>query len=113
MPIHSGHTHCQVTQSETQSITWQRVCLFHSTVGRKNNEGTTKCINHWAESAGFKMITFNQPFSNLTGKSFEMPNASYTDRCIENVFKKNSCPFVYRQSLKDKDFVEWKYENDN
>ena len=40
----------------------------------------TKCINHWAESAGFKHIAFNQICGGLTGKCFEMPNASYTNR---------------------------------
>lgn len=42
----------------------------------------TKCIKHWAESAGFKVVTFNQLCSHLTGKCFEMPNASYTNRYI-------------------------------
>jgi hypothetical protein len=37
----------------------------------------TMCINHWAESSGFKGVTFNQLCSVLTGKRFEMPNASY------------------------------------
>jgi len=38
----------------------------------------TKCINHWADSSNFKGVTFNKHFSGLTGKCFEMPNASYT-----------------------------------
>ena len=41
---------------------------------------TTKCINHWADSANFKVITFNKKCSGLTVKCFEMPNASYTKR---------------------------------
>ncbi|MDY0184194.1 MAG: hypothetical protein RBR39_12980, partial [Proteiniphilum sp.] len=40
----------------------------------------TKCINHWADSANFKGVTFNKLRSGLTGKCFEMPNASYTNR---------------------------------
>jgi len=40
----------------------------------------TKCINHWAVSANFKGVTFNKICSGLTGKCFEMPNASYTNR---------------------------------
>ena len=40
----------------------------------------TKCINHWAESADFKGVTLNKNCSGLTGKCFEMPNASYTNR---------------------------------
>jgi len=43
---------------------------------------TTMCINHWTESADFKRITFNKLCSGLTGKCFEMPNASYTNRCL-------------------------------
>jgi hypothetical protein len=45
-----------------------------------NNETLTKCINHWADSANFKGFTFNKNCSGLTGKRFEMPNASYTNR---------------------------------
>ena len=41
---------------------------------------TTKCINHWADSANLKGITFNKLRSGLTEKCFEMPNASYTNR---------------------------------
>ena len=45
-----------------------------------NNETLTKCINHWADSADIKGVTFNEICSGLTGKCFEMPNASYTNR---------------------------------
>ncbi len=45
-----------------------------------NNETLTKCINHWADSANFKGVTINQICSGLTGKYFEMPNASYINR---------------------------------
>jgi hypothetical protein len=41
---------------------------------------TTKCINHWADSANFKGVTINKICSGLTVKCFEMPNASYTNR---------------------------------
>ena len=41
----------------------------------------TMCINHWADSANFKGVTLNKICSGLTGKCFEMPNASYTNRC--------------------------------
>lgn len=37
------------------------------------------CINHWADSANLKGIAFNKIYSGLTGKCFEMPNASYTN----------------------------------
>ena len=45
------------------------------------HQHTTKCINHWADRANFKGVTFNKICSGLTGKCFEMPNASYTNRC--------------------------------
>jgi len=35
---------------------------------------TTKCINHWADSANIKRITLNQLCSGLTGKYFEIGN---------------------------------------
>lgn len=41
---------------------------------------TTKCINQWADSGNFKGVTFNKICSGLTGRCFEMPNASYTNR---------------------------------
>lgn len=41
----------------------------------------TMCINHWADSAGFKRVTINKLCSGLTGNCFKMPNASYTNRC--------------------------------
>jgi len=46
-----------------------------------NNETPTKCINHWADSANIKGVTFNEICSDLTNKCFEMSNASYTNRC--------------------------------
>lgn len=39
----------------------------------------TMCINYWAESTDIKGITFNQLYGGLTGKCFEMPNASCTN----------------------------------
>jgi hypothetical protein len=44
------------------------------------HQAVTKCINHWADSANFKGVTFKKIYSGLTGKCFEMPNASYTRR---------------------------------
>lgn len=37
-PALHSHTHCQVAQTETQSKTWQRVCLPNRTTDRKTNE---------------------------------------------------------------------------
>jgi len=45
----------------------------------KKHGHTTKCINHWADSANLKGSTFNKICSSLIGKCFEMPNASYTE----------------------------------
>ena len=38
------------------------------------------CINHWAASSNFKGFTFNKICNGLTGKCFETPNTSYTQR---------------------------------
>ena len=38
------------------------------------------CINLWAASVNFKGVTLNKICNSLTGKCFEMPNASYTQR---------------------------------
>ena len=35
---------------------------------KKKYDRTTKCINHWADSANFKGVTFNKICSGLTGK---------------------------------------------
>jgi hypothetical protein len=53
--------------------------------GRINAQLLTKCINHWADSANFKGVTFNKLCSGLTVKCFEMPNASYTNRYAQGV----------------------------
>jgi hypothetical protein len=49
-------------------------------IEKENSQLVTKCINHWADSANFKGVTFNKICSGLTEKCFEMPNASYTNR---------------------------------
>ena len=36
MTLSYSHTHCQVAQADTQTETWQRVCLF-PTHGLKDN----------------------------------------------------------------------------
>lgn len=40
----------------------------------------TKNIGHLAESANFKVSTFNKNCSGLIVISFEMPNAPYSNR---------------------------------
>ncbi len=71
-----------LSSSTLQSSFLRLQRAFTPTHGRRKtkHESTTMCINHWADSAGFKSITFNQLCSGLTGKCFEMPNASYTNR---------------------------------
>ena len=36
----NSHTHCQVTQADTQAKTWQRVCLFQRTTDRQSTRKT-------------------------------------------------------------------------
>jgi hypothetical protein len=38
----------------------------------------TKYIKHLADSANFKVVTFNKNRSGLTGLLSELPNVSYT-----------------------------------
>jgi hypothetical protein len=38
MPTHNSHTHCQVTPADSQTKTWQRVCLSY----RTDEKETTK-----------------------------------------------------------------------
>jgi hypothetical protein len=41
---------------------------------KKNTERTTSCIVHLADSANYKVVTFNKLCTGLTGLCFEMPN---------------------------------------
>lgn len=38
--MHNSHTHCQVTQANTQTKTWQRVCLSKHTTNRQSTRNT-------------------------------------------------------------------------
>jgi len=79
-----SHTHCQVPPAGTQAKTWQRVFLFNRTADRKKKHmAVTKCIKHWANSANLKCGTLNKSSSGLKGKSFEKPNASFTNRYVQ------------------------------
>jgi hypothetical protein len=44
------------------------------------HETLTINIGHLADSAKFEHGTFNKIYSDLTGWSFEMPNAPYSSR---------------------------------
>jgi hypothetical protein len=77
-PMHNSHTHCQVTQTDSQAKTWQRVCLPYRTDGKINNEGTTSYIKHLAVSGLSSVSARIKSSCNLIGKCFEMPNVSYT-----------------------------------
>jgi len=92
MSQRNSHTHCQVAQANTQpKLVKECACpthgrqKMHSKLKEKMTEmnqhqAVTKCINHWADSANFKRVTLIKICSGLTGKCFEMPNASYTNR---------------------------------
>ena len=54
----NSHTHYQVTQANTQSKTWQRVCLFQPASNRqtgrdKNTESTTAVWRNGGCSASY------------------------------------------------------------
>jgi len=53
---------------------------FYIVFRTEKHQVVTRCINHWADSANFKGVTSNKICIGLTGKFFEMPNASYTNR---------------------------------
>jgi len=38
MPTLHSHTHCQVAQTDTQTKTWQRVCLSNRTADRPTDD---------------------------------------------------------------------------
>ena len=38
MPSLNSHTHCQVAPADTQTKTWQRVCLSYRTVGKETTK---------------------------------------------------------------------------
>ncbi len=61
---------------------WQKKCskLKGHMIEMNEHQAVTMCINHWADSANFKGVTLNKSSGDLTGKCFEMPNASYTNR---------------------------------
>ena len=40
MPTLNSHTHCQVAQADTQTKTWQRVCLSRRTTDRQSGRKT-------------------------------------------------------------------------
>jgi hypothetical protein len=40
MKLINSHTHCQVTQADTQAKTWQRVCLFPRSKDRQSTRKT-------------------------------------------------------------------------
>jgi hypothetical protein len=75
-PTLHSYTHCQAEPANAQTKAWQRVCLSNRTDETRNNEGTTSCIVHLANSAKFQGVTFNKPCSGLTVSCFESPNKS-------------------------------------
>lgn len=75
--MHIKQTHKSITRP---NLLKEHVSPTHKLTVIINNETVTMCINHWADSANFKGVTFNKIYNGLTGKCFEMPNASYTKR---------------------------------
>ena len=52
MPTLNSHTHCQVAQADTQTKTWQRVCLPHRTPDRYTDEKEHRSDNITYTQAG-------------------------------------------------------------
>jgi len=67
MPTLHSHTHCQVTQANTQAKTWQRVCLSHRTTDRQSTRKTegqqlTAPTKNWRFSASYDSFVVAQTF---------------------------------------------------
>ena len=64
-PTLHSHTHCQVAQANTQTKTWQRVCLSHRTTDRqsgrkKEEQQLTAVLQKWRCSASYDSEAVNQ-----------------------------------------------------
>jgi len=70
----------QVAQNITRPKPAKELAYPVARTEKIKHEMVTKGINHWADSANFNSVTSNKSCSGLTGKCFEMPNASYTSR---------------------------------
>ena len=58
MPTLHSHTHCQVAPADTQTKTWQRVCLSYCTNGqRKKTTKAQHCIRAIASKVVKSMST--------------------------------------------------------
>ena len=95
MSQRSSHTSRKLSgpsrTSRHTSKTCQTVRLPQRTARQKNNsklkhkmtvmnkhQAVTKCMIHWAVSAGFKVVTLNKISSGLTGKCFEIGKRHHT-----------------------------------
>ncbi len=81
MPALRIHTHCQVAQKSrltNQNLSKSMAAQTHGQTAKRKHGHTTKYIKHLAESANFKVCTFNKNRNGLTGRLSEMPNVSYT-----------------------------------
>ena len=57
----------------------------------KNVLATTPYIKHLAESANFKVGTFNLNYNDLIVWSFEIPNVSYTQPPLGTSLENGNC----------------------
>jgi len=86
--MHIKQTHISAARP---NLLKEHVSPAHELTDKIKHENTTMCINHWADNAGFKGVTLNQLCSGLTGKCFEMPNASYTRPLWASLKTKTVC----------------------
>jgi hypothetical protein len=52
---------------------------------------------HLADSANFKVVTFNKIYNGLTGLLSEMPNVSYTNRCAPLLNDNKSIKMIFKK----------------
>ena len=72
----SSHTHWQVAQADTQTKTYQRVCLPNADKKEKNkkHERPTKAIRNAGKMLNMHVITINKISGNLKNNRFKIPH---------------------------------------
>ncbi len=66
------------SQRTDQNLPKSMAAQTHGQTAKIKHGHTTKYIKHLAESANYKVCTFNKNCNGLTGRLSEMPNVSYT-----------------------------------
>lgn len=71
--------------------------LLKNNLRYKKYENPTMYTKHLADSANFKVVTFNKIYNGLTGLLSEMPNVSYTNRCAPLLNDNKSIKMIFKK----------------